>query len=84
MVPNPGFVLDAGLPGEEIVMCLATTEDVMPLLPASLKAPALTPILGLSGMDSVSAAFTAVAKTDELASQRAAWTVLPRRAAEAR
>lgn len=84
MVPNPGFVLDAGLPGEEIVMCLATAEDVMPALPASLQVPALTPILGLSGMDSVSAAFTTAAKTTELASQRAAWTVLPRRAAEPR
>jgi hypothetical protein len=39
---SPGFILDAGKPGNEGVLCMATASDVMPRLSADMQGPALT------------------------------------------
>lgn len=80
MVPSPGFVLDAGQPGEEAVMCFATGDDVMSRLPAAMQAPGLSVITGMSGMDSIEAAFSeATADGTQVAKQRMQWRVAPKR-----
>jgi len=80
MVPSPGFVLDAGQPGDEAVMCFATGEDVMSLLPANMQVPGLMPIEGMTGMDSVEAAFSQATEGGmSVAKQRMQWRVTPRR-----
>jgi hypothetical protein len=82
MVPSPGFVLDAGQPGEEAVMCFATGEDVMSLLPANMQVPGLMPIPGMTGMDSIEAAFSQATEGGmPVAKQRMQWRVTPKRAA---
>ncbi|MCG2657100.1 MAG: DUF4384 domain-containing protein [Hydrogenophaga sp.] len=80
MVPSPGFVLDAGQPGEEAVMCFATGEDVLPRLPENMQAPGLAVIAGMSGMDSVEAAFSQATEGGiPVAKQRMQWRVTPKR-----
>ena len=81
MVPNPGFVLDAGMPGEESVACFASDSDLMTKLPDSLQGPGLRPIVGMTGMSSVREAFRQAAGTQGFAEQSIRWRVLPRRAA---
>lgn len=81
MVPSPGFVLDAGQPGEEAVMCFATGEDVLPRLPEAMQAPGLAVIAGMSGMDSIEAAFSQATEGGmPVAKQRMQWRVTPKRA----
>jgi len=81
MVPNPGFVLDAGMPGEESVACFASDSDLMTKLPDSLQGPGLRPVVGMTGMSSVREAFRQAAGTQGFAEQSIRWRVLPRRAA---
>ena len=81
MVPSPGFVLDAGQPGEEAVMCFATGEDVLSRLPEAMQAPGLAVIAGMSGMDSIEAAFSQATEGGmPVAKQRMQWRVTPKRA----
>ena len=80
MVPNPGFVLDAGMPGEESVACFATDSDLMTKLPDSLQGPGLRPVVGMTGMSSVREAFRQAAGTQGFAEQSIRWRVMPRRA----
>ena len=84
MVPNPGFVLDAGAPGNESVMCVATDNDVMAQLPEKLQGRGLRPIAGMTGMQSVRDAFRAAAGDNAVTEQTLAWRVLPRRNTAAR
>lgn len=84
MVPNPGFVLDAGMPGMESVMCIATDADVRVRLPDSLQGPGLQPIQGMTGMQSVRDAFREAAGDQGFTEQTMSWRVLPRRAAASR
>lgn len=84
MVPNPGFVLDAGAPGNESVMCVATDSDVMAQLPENLQGRGLRPIAGMTGMQSVRDAFRAAAGDNAVTEQTLAWRVLPRRNTAAR
>lgn len=81
MVPNPGFVLDAGSPGEETVTCLASDSDLMSRLPEALQGPGLRPIVGMTGMQSVRDAFGQAAGGQGFTEQSIKWRVLPRRAA---
>lgn len=81
MVPNPGFVLDAGMPGEESVACFASDSDLMTKLPDSLQGPGLRPVVGMTGMSSVREAFRQAAGTQGFAEQSIRWRVLPRRVA---
>ena len=79
MAPNPGFILDAGAPGEEAAACFATADDVYEQLPAPLQVEGLQLIEGYQGMDSVQQAFEQAATGTELTSQRMQWTSVPRR-----
>jgi hypothetical protein len=78
MSPNPGFMLDAGLPGQEAVMCLATPADALPLLPAALQRQALQVIEGYRGVGSVKEAFVAALGAQAVVEQTAQWRVIPR------
>lgn len=80
MSPNPGFMLDAGLPGTEAVMCLASTQDPLNLLPTALQAPALTVISGYKGLDGLREAFAAALGDGGVAVQTQQWQVVPRQA----
>ena len=79
MAPNPGFVLDAGTPGQEAVACFATAEDVLPNLPDAMHVDGLALVEGFNGMDSIQAEFEKAAVGTELAQQRVQWTVTPKR-----
>lgn len=81
MVPNPGFVLDAGSPGDESVTCMASDADLMNRLPENLQGPGLRPITGVSGMQAVKDAFKAAAGDTALTEQTMTWRVLPKRVA---
>ena len=79
MAPNPGFILDAGRPGTEGAICVATEEDAAPKLPADMQAPALTTLKGVQGAQGVLERFTAAAGPSGQVSQVIQWTVQPRR-----
>lgn len=79
MVPNPGFVLDAGAPGQESVMCVASDNDLQTRLPEALQGPGLRPVEGMTGMQSVRDAFRAAAADQGITEQTLSWRVLPRR-----
>ncbi|QCB48683.1 DUF4384 domain-containing protein [Hydrogenophaga sp. PAMC20947] len=78
MAPNPGFILDAGLPGNEAAACFATGDDVFAMLPAPMQIDGLQLIEGFEGMDSIQKAFEQAAVGTELTTQRMQWTSLPR------
>ena len=85
MVPNPGFVLDAGTPGAESVTCLAADADLRNRLPEGLQGPGLRPIVEpQGGMTAVKEAFRQAAGESALTEQTLSWRVLPRRAAAAK
>ena len=79
MAPSPGFILDAGRPGTEGVICIATEQDVAPMLPAELQASALTPLKNVAGTQGVLERFAAAAGPNGHVSQVIQWTVQPRR-----
>ena len=79
MAPNPGFILEAGSPGTEGVICVATQEDVAPKLPTEMQVPALTLMSGVQGAQGVLERFTAVTGKNGLTSQSIQWIVQPRR-----
>ena len=79
MAPNPGFVLDTGMPGQEAVGCFATADDITPNLPAAMRVGGLTLIEGFMGMDSIQAEIEKAATGTELAQQRVQWQVTPSR-----
>jgi hypothetical protein len=78
MTPTPGFILDAGAPGDEAAACFATSDDVFAMLPAQMQVNGLQLIEGFSGMDSIQNAFEEAAVGTELATQRMQWKSLPR------
>lgn len=80
MVPNPGFVLDAGAPGEEAVMCIASDSDVTNKLPDSLQTPGLRPLQGVTSLAAIRQAHEQAAGT-AIAEQTMRWRVLPKRIA---
>lgn len=84
MVPNPGFVLDAGNPGNESVMCLTSDQDLLALLPDNMQGPGLRPIEGMTGMESIRDTFRQAAGERGFTEQTLGWRVLPRRAAASR
>ncbi len=79
MAPNPGFILDAGRPGTEGVVCVATDQDAAPKLPADMQVPALTPIKGVQGTQGVVERYAAAAGQDGQVTQVLQWTVQARR-----
>ena len=79
MVPYPAFVMEAGAPGNEALMCMATNEDPMTRLPQEMNVPALTPLRGVSSLEALRDQFTAAVGAGNIASQTLEWRVLPRR-----
>lgn len=78
MAPNPGFILDAGQPGVETVVCLATAQAAEPLLPSELQGPALTALSGVKGVEDLQQRYAAAMGAQGYVSQLVQWTVVPR------
>lgn len=78
MAPNPGFILDAGKPGVESVVCVATESDAMPKLSAELQKPALTIMPGVRGAEDLQQRFAAAMGAQGQVSQVVQWSVVPR------
>lgn len=84
MVPNPGFVLDAGMPGEEAVMCIASDSDVTNKLPENLQTPGLRPMQGVNGLAAIKEAHEqAAGGATGITEQTMRWRVIPKRVAAA-
>ena len=83
MSPNPGFVMNAGAPGQEGVACFASDKDVMASLPVNLKAPAFTAIQGVTDLDSLEAAFRNANTNTPIAARKLTWQVQPKSEAPA-
>ena len=78
MNANPAFILDAGKPGSEETLCIATANDVMPKLSADLKGPALTYMKDVRGSKSIKEGFLQALGSDEYAMQTIQWNVTAR------
>ncbi len=81
MSPNPGFVMDAGTPGNETLLCMATETDPSNKLPAALQGPSFTPIAGIQGELNLTTAYATALGADALAARSLKWRVVARRAA---
>ncbi|MFV0679613.1 DUF4384 domain-containing protein [Ottowia sp.] len=77
MAPNPGFILDAGKPGTEALMCVATSEDAQPKLPADLQMPALTALKDVQGIGGIQERFAATMGPQDYVAQTVQWRVVP-------
>ncbi|MFT4196201.1 DUF4384 domain-containing protein [Ottowia sp.] len=75
---NPGFILDAGKPGMEGAMCVATAQDPGARLPTDMQGPALTTLSGVRGFDGIQQRFAAAMGTDGMVSQAVQWSVVAR------
>lgn len=78
MSVNPGFILDAGSPGTEGVICEATATDATARLPADIQGPALTNLPGVVGFAGVQERFAAAMGNDGQVSQIVRWSVVPK------
>lgn len=83
MSPNPGFVMDAGNPGNEALVCVATEQDPSDKLPSALKGPSFTPIVGFRGLASIEDAYAAALGKDQFALRALQWKVVAKRAVAA-
>jgi hypothetical protein len=83
MSPNPGFVLEAGDPGPEGVLCLATERDISMMLPEQLRGASFTAIANFKGMQSIMEAYSTAAGNEDLAIRSLQWKAIARRAAAA-
>jgi Domain of unknown function (DUF4384) len=81
MSPSPGFVMDAGSPGNETLLCMATEADPSGKLPAALQGPSFTPIAGIKGEQNLTQAYTAALGANAVAARSLKWKVVARRAA---
>jgi Domain of unknown function (DUF4384) len=81
MAPNPGFVVDAGNPGNESLLCLASEQDPVDKLPNTLKGPSFTPIAGFKGMASITQAYSQALGGDDYAERALQWKVVAKRSA---
>ena len=77
MSANPGYILEAGDPGTEGVICMATAEEAAARLPADLQGPALTKMPGVNGFEGVKERFAAAMGNDGQVSQVVRWSVVP-------
>ena len=80
MSPTPGFVMDAGLPGQETVGCFASDKNVTTQLPASLQKPAFQPLPGITSMEQIAAQMREAAGTGStIGLAQLQWEVTPKR-----
>lgn len=80
MSANPGFILDAGKPGTESTICMATAEDAMPKLPTELQGPALTVVKDVQGVSGVQQRFQQALGPNGYVAQVLRWNVVGRKA----
>lgn len=80
MSANPGFILDAGKPGTESTICMATAEDAMPKLPTELQGPALTVVKDVQGVSGVQQRFQQALGANGYVAQVLRWNVVGRKA----
>jgi hypothetical protein len=80
MSPNPGFVIDAGNPGNEALLCVATEQDATDKLPIALKGPSFTPIMGLKGERSIVDTYSTALAGQSFAVGTLQWKVSAKRA----
>jgi hypothetical protein len=78
MSPNPGFVMDAGLPGDEGVLCVATDTDVLGRMPPPLSGAPFTPMSGVDGLADVEQIYKKVLGEDGFTSYMLTWHVVAR------
>ena len=83
MSVNPGFILDAGKPGTEGVICMATAVDAADRLPGDIQGSALTTMRGVRGFDGVKDRFATAMGADGQVAQVVRWTVVPQKPAPA-
>jgi Domain of unknown function (DUF4384) len=83
MSPTPGFVMDAGSPGNEALVCVAMEQDLYSKLPIALKGPSFTPIVGLRGLASIEDAYATALSRDQFTVRSLQWKVVARRAVAA-
>lgn len=82
MSPTPGFVMDAGLPGQESVGCFASDKDMSTQLPASLQKPAFQPLQGITNMEQIATQMREAAGTGStIGLAQLHWEVTPKRPA---
>lgn len=81
MAPNPGFILDAGKPGVEAVVCVATAQDAASRLPPEMQIPALSNMKGVQGLQGVQQRFSSILGNDEFVAQVLQWNVVARKPA---
>ncbi len=81
MIPNPGYVIETAGAGTEAVMCVATDDDLSARLPATLRGPAFTPLVGISGLKNVIQIYQEHLQAHEFAHATLEWKVASARAA---
>ncbi len=81
MSPNPGFVMDAGAPGDETLVCMASEDDPAGKLPIALQGPSFTPITGIQGEQNLSQAYANALGADAVTARSLKWKVVAKRAA---
>lgn len=80
MSPTPGFVMDAGLPGQESVGCFASDKNVSTQLPTALQKPAFQPLPGITSMEQIAAQMREAAGTGAtIGLAQLHWEVTPKR-----
>lgn len=73
---NPNtFTIEFNRPGRQEVGCFATDQEIITRLPPLLRGPALQPLQGVSSIDDMQRAFTAVLGQERFGLARAPWTV---------
>ena len=80
MSPTPGFIMDTTSPGTERVACFATGQDATASMPQLLQQPALAPLPGVRGLESIRAAFAASPEAEGFTSAQVQWEVVPKTA----
>lgn len=77
MSPTPGFVMDAGMPGQERVGCFASASDLTEKLPSNLKQPAFKPLQGARSLEDVGTQLSqAAGSVMELGHSSLQWQVM--------
>lgn len=80
MSPTPGFVMDAGVPGQEVVGCFASDRNLSAQLPASLQKQAFQPLPGITNLEQIAAQMREAAGSNSTVGLGSLqWEVTPKR-----
>lgn len=78
MSPTPGFILDAGAPGQERVACFASAVDLTEKLPANLQQSAFRPLQGVGSLEDIGGQLRQAAGSDNsVGNNSLQWQVAP-------